>query len=123
MKTLIYKNATYYLSDDTSEPKGKTRILKYVATKDDMPHKHFSDQVVIYGRPTCPYCIKTFELLKKKKKKFIFVEVDSQPSELFAKSVLLDILKDEIRGQTTVPFVFDKGKFVGGSSDAEKYNW
>jgi glutaredoxin len=123
MKTLIYKDSTYYLSDDTSDAKGKTRILKYNATKDNMPHKHFSDYIVVYGRPSCPYCIKTFELLKKKKKKFIFVEVDSQPSDLFAKPNLLSILGNEIGSQTTVPLVFDKGKFIGGSSDAEKYDW
>jgi glutaredoxin len=121
MKTLIYKDNTYYLSDDSSEPKGKTRILKYIPSKEEMPHKHFKDYIVVYGRLTCPYCIKTFELLKQKKKKFIFVEVDSQPNELFAKSILLDILKDEINTQTTVPIVFDKGKFVGGASDSEKY--
>ena len=118
MKTLIYKNDTYYLSDDPSYSKGHTRILKYKASRDEMPHQHFMDYIVVYGRPTCPYCIKTFELLKKKKKKFIFVEVDSEPSELFSKTALLDILKNEIKGQSTVPIVFDKGKFIGGSSDA-----
>jgi glutaredoxin len=121
MNTLIYKDGSFYLSDDSSEPRGKTRIIKYKPTKDDMPHKHFKEYAVVYGRPTCPYCIRTFELLKKKKKKFIFVEVDTEPSDLFAKSALIDILKNEIKGQSTVPIVFDKGKFIGGSSDAEKY--
>jgi glutaredoxin len=121
MKTLIYKKGTYYLTDDSSEPKGKTRIIKYKPTKDDMPHQHFKEYVVVYGRSTCPYCIRTFELLKKKKKKFIFVEVDTEPQELFDKSALLDILKNDIKGQNTVPIVFDKGNFVGGASDSEKY--
>lgn len=121
MKTLIYRDDTYYLSDETSEPKGKTRILKYKASSEEMPHTHFKEYVVVYGRLTCPYCQKTFKLLETKKRKYIFVEVDSQPSNLFEKSNLLKILGAEIKGQTTVPIVFDKGKFVGGASESEKY--
>jgi glutaredoxin len=123
MKKLIYRPTedTYYLSDENNDPKGKSRILKYKPSPDDMPHKHFREYVVVYGRLTCPYCQKTFNLLEKKKRKYIFVEVDSEPSSLFAKDSLLKILGTEIKGQTTVPIVFDKGKFVGGSSDSEKY--
>ena len=121
MKKLIYKEDTYYISDDSNDPKGKTRILKYKATNTNMPHQHFKDYVVVYGRPTCPYCIKTFELLKNKNRKYLFVEIDIEPMKLFSKSNLLEILKSEIKGQTTVPIVFDKGKFVGGASDSEKY--
>jgi glutaredoxin len=121
MKQLIYRNDTYYLSDETTEPKGKTRILKYKASPEDMPHTHFKEYVVIYGRLSCPYCQKTFKLLEKKKRKYVLVEVDSEPSNLFEKNNLLNILGDNINGQTTVPIVFDKGKFVGGASDSEKY--
>jgi glutaredoxin len=120
MKRLIYKNNTYYISDDTSDSKGKTRILKYNASTDNMPHKHFSNYIVVYGRSTCPYCIKTIELLKKYPKS-LFVEIDTEPQTLFGKSNLLNILKSEINGHTTVPIVFDKGKFIGGASDAEKH--
>ena len=123
MKKLIYRSQedTYYLSDESSDPKGKTRILKYKASPEDMPHTHFSDYVIVYGRITCPYCQKTFNLLEKKKRKYIFIEVDSEPSNLFQKDKLLEILGDSIKGQTTVPIVFDKGKFVGGASESEKY--
>ena len=123
MKKLIYRPTedTYYLSDDSSDPKGKSRILKYKASPEEMPHTHFSDYVVVYGRLTCPYCQKTFNLLEKKKRKYIFVEVDSEPSKLFQKENLLEILGDSINGQTTVPIVFDKGKFVGGASESEKH--
>jgi glutaredoxin len=123
MKTLIYRPSedTYYLTDESSDPKGKSHILKYKPTAEDMPHSHFREYVVVYGRITCPYCQKTFNLLEKKKRKFIFVEVDSEPSNIFAKNALLKILGSEIKGQTTVPIVFDKGKFIGGASDSEKY--
>jgi len=119
MKQLIYKNNIYYMSDDISDSKGKTRILKYKASPEEMPHKHFSKYVIIYGRHTCPYCIKTVELLKYPK--VLFIEIDTEPNELFSKQNLLDILKPEIKDHTTVPIVFDKGKFIGGASDAETY--
>lgn len=123
MKNLIYRTDSdiYYLSDETKDPKGKTRILKYKASPEEMPHTHFTEYVVVYGRMTCPYCQKTFNLLEKKKQKFIFVEVDSEPSNLFGKDALIGILGSEINGQTTVPIVFDKGKFVGGASESMEY--
>ena len=123
MKKLIYRPDadTYYLSDEPSNPKGKSRILKYKASPEEMPHSHFLEYVVVYGRMTCPYCQNTFNLLEKKKRKFIFVEVDSEPSNLFAKDTLLEILGSEIKGQTTVPIIYDKGKFVGGASDSMEY--
>ena len=139
MKYLIYKNNTYYLSDamntidntiansignSNSNKKGKTRILsKYIASVKDMPHKHFAKKyVVIYGRTTCPYCIKTIDLLSTKKNiHILFVEIDTEPMNLFSKISLLSILKPEILTHSTVPIVFDKGKFIGGSTDAENY--
>lgn len=120
MKRLLYKNNTYYISDDTKDPKGKSHILKYTPTASNMPHKHFSNYVVVYGRSTCPYCIKTIELLKKNPKS-LFVEIDTEPMKLFGKSNLLEILKSEIGSHSTVPIVFDKGKFIGGASDAETH--
>lgn len=120
MKRLIFKNDTYYLTDDINEPKGKTRILKYIPSKTNMPHTHFSSYIVVYGRSTCPYCIKTIELLKKYPKS-LFVEIDTEPHELFTKPNLLAILNPEINGHSTVPIVFDKGKFIGGASEAEKH--
>ena len=121
MKKLIYRNSIYYLSDEASDPKGKTRILKYKASTTEMPHQHFRDYIVVYGRLTCPYCQKTFNLLEKNQREYIFVEVDSEPQNIFGKDALLGILSDVIKGQTTVPIVFDKGKFIGGASDSEKY--
>lgn len=121
MKKLIYRNGIYYLSDEASDPKGKTHILKYKPSTAEMPHTHFRDYVVVYGRLTCPYCQKTFNLLEKKNRKYIFVEIDSEPQDIFGKNALLAKLGDSIKGQSTVPIVFDKGKFIGGASDSEKY--
>jgi len=120
MKKLIYKNETYYISDDTSDSKGKTRMLKYKVSPENMPHKHFSKYIVVYGRQSCPYCIKTIEILTKYPKS-LFIDIDTEPIKLFGKTNLLDILKTDINGHTTVPIVFDKGVFIGGASEAEKH--
>lgn len=121
MRTLIYKHDKFYTTDSLDNKLGKTHITKYTASPDNMPHTYFKNYIVIYGRPTCPYCIRTIELVKKKPK-VIFVEIDNpELPELFNKSKLLDILKPEIGTHSTVPIVFDNTKFIGGADDAEGY--
>jgi protein-disulfide isomerase len=80
MKNLINKEGVYYLTDDTSIKDGKTRKVSgdYKITKDNMPHIKFKNNIVLYGRYTCPYCIATVDFLKSKPdlfKKTIFVEI------------------------------------------------
>jgi len=121
MKILIYKNNMFYMSDIDVSVNSKTRILnKYIASNTNMPHTFFSKYIVIYGRKTCPYCIKTINLLSSYKNT-LFVEIDTEPHELFNKQLLLKILQPEIKHHSTVPIIFDKCKFIGGSSDAETY--
>lgn len=130
MKKFFYKNNVFYLEDEINKntPKnnsknnnanntGKTHILtKYKMSKKNMPHKHFKDHIVIYGRYTCPYCQNAIELLKKNPM-VIFVEVDSEPVKYLGKDNLVQILGAELKGHTTVPMIFKDGKFIGGSSD------
>ena len=126
MKNLIFKKDKFYLCDDINTPDGKSCIIadNLYPTKANMPHKHFKDSIIIYGRYTCPYCIGLIDFLKTKPtlyKRTIFIEVDMHDVPLFKKQSLLDALKTEINNHTTVPIVFDKGKFIGGSSDAKNY--
>lgn len=126
MKNLIYNEGSYYLCDDIINPQGKTTCIdkKYNATSKNMPHVKFNKSIVIYGRNTCPYCIGILKFLSENSelyKKVIFVEIDSEPSELFSKNNLLKILKTDIDNHSTVPIVFDKGKFIGGSDKSKEY--
>ena len=126
MKNLIFKNDRYYFCDELSNPQGKTCLItKYVESKENMPHVQFSKRrIVIYGRSTCPYCIGLLDFLRKKPalyKKVIFVEIDTEPSNLFSKSNLLSILSPKIGNHSTVPIVFYKGEFIGGADDSKKY--
>jgi glutaredoxin len=105
--------------DDSAEKKGKTRILKYKPIASDMPHKHFKDYIVIYGRKTCPYCNNAVNYLKSAPK-VLFVEIDKEPMDLFGKSNLLKILKPVIGTHSTVPMIFNKTVFIGGSDALSK---
>jgi len=126
MKHLLNKNGVYYLSDDVNTSNGHTRKVTgdYKPSKDNMPHNKFKNSIVLYGRYSCPYCIATLDFLKTKPelyKRTIFVEVDIVGEPLFKKNKLLELLKNDIGNHTTVPIVFDKGKFIGGSSDTKEY--
>ena len=132
MKNLIFKNDLFYLSDEEGKPKGQTRsVTGYNAetiTKSNMPHQYFNKKIIIYGRNTCPYCIGILEFFKKNaalNKKVIFVDIEAEPSKFFSKSNLISILgsneKTFKKSHSTVPIVFDKGVFIGGSDDSKKY--
>ena len=113
-------------NDSNSNKKNicKSYLTEYKISKNNMPHKFFKDNIVIYGRKTCPYCQDAINYLKSKPKysdKIIFVLLDSEPSTFFSKVNLLDILKNEIGGHTTVPMTFYKGKFIGGCDDTKEY--
>ena len=129
MKQLLYKNEKFYLCDEQGSKDGQTCVVsKYTVSKTTMPHHHFKNKMVVYARPTCPYCIDFLSFLKKNNKdtkyfdNLIYIEVDSTcPNDLFSKSSLLTNLKKEIGSHSTVPMVFYKGKFIGGNDASKSY--
>jgi len=132
MKHLIFKNDLFFLSDEVDKKNGQSRsVTGYNAStisKTNMPHQYFNNKIVIYGRYTCPYCNGILEFFKSKpllNKKMIFVNIEEEPSKFFNKTNLLNILisneKTFNKDHSTVPIVFDKGKFIGGSDDSKIY--
>ncbi len=131
MKNLLYKNETFYLCDEEGTKDGQTCVVSnYTPTAKNMPHKHkdFKENIIVYARPSCPYCIDFLSFLKKNNKdtnyynNLIYIEVGSEsPNDLFSKSNLLKNLKKELKSHSTVPMVFHKGKFVGGNDDSKTY--
>ena len=129
MKNLMYKKDKFYLCDDIENKDGQTCLVsKYVASSTNMPHIQFKNKIVIYARPTCPYCIGFVDFLKKNNKntgyydKTIYVEVDGDsPDNIFSKNNILKNLKTEINNHSTVPIVFHNGKFIGGSDTSKEY--
>ena len=131
MKNLLYKNETFYLCDEEGTKGGQTCVVSnYTPIAKNMPHKHkdFKENIIVYARPSCPFCIDFLSFLKKYNKKthhydnLIYIEVDSHsPKDLFSKSNLLKNLKKELGSHSTVPMVFHKGKFVGGNDESKTY--
>ena len=129
MKNLIYKNEKYYLCDEKGATNGQTCVVsKYIVSKTNMPHKKFKNKIVIYARPTCPYCIGLIDFLKKNNNntgfydKIIYIEVDSESqNDIFSKNNILKNLQTEIKTHSTVPIVFYKGEFIGGSDKSKEY--
>lgn len=145
MKNLIYKDNQFYLCDDLDNKKGQTCIVtNYDASPTNMPHQEFNKDkykekekdkdkyhdktIVIYARPSCPYCIGFVKFLKQNNKNtnfydnLIYVEVDSEsPKKIFSKSNILKNLKTEIGNHSTVPIVFYKGEFIGGADTSQAF--
>ena len=156
MKTLIYKDKQFYLCDDIENTKGQTCVVSnYEPSPTNMPHKEFNKEkgtnivkgkekdkdkgkgkdtdtstnnnIIIYARPSCPYCIDFVDFLKKNNKNtqfydnLIYVEVDSEsPKNIFSKKNILQNLSEEIGDHSTVPIVFYKGKFIGGADKSKQ---
>lgn len=132
MKHLIFRKNLFYLSDEENESNGQTRsVTGYnmdTLSKTNMPHQYFNKKIVIYGRYTCPFCSGILEYFKNKpslKKKVVFVNIEAEPSDFFSKDKLVSILKNNEKSfnktHNTVPIVFYKGEFIGGSDDSKKY--
>lgn len=131
MKNLIFKNELFYLADDDNKTNGQTKSVSgynlKTISKTNMPHQYFNKKIVIYGRYTCPYCIGILDYLKKKPtlyKKTIFVDIEGEPSDFVSKTKLLSILASDKtfnKSHSTVPIVFDKGVFIGGSDKSQEY--
>lgn len=66
--------------------------------------------IIIYMKPTCPYCVKAMGLLSSKNVKFEKIDIsgnDNLRTQMIEKS----------GGRTTVPQIFIHGKHVGGCDD------
>ncbi len=66
--------------------------------------------VVIYTKPTCPYCHRAKTLLEKKG--IAYKEID-----IFGHEKLRAEMIAKAGGRTTVPQIFISGKHVGGCDD------
>lgn len=67
-------------------------------------------QVIVYSGPSCPYCVRAKDLLKRKGVSFQEVDVKADTAkmeEMLAKS----------NGWRTIPQIFIDGTHVGGCDD------
>jgi glutaredoxin 3 len=66
--------------------------------------------VVIYTKPTCPFCHRAKHLLEEKGSRYEEIDIAADParrSEMMTKAA----------GKTTVPQIFIDGRHIGGCDD------
>lgn len=67
-------------------------------------------KVVIYTKPSCPYCHAAKDLLRRKGVAYEEIDVGGRPADQQAMSV-------KAGGRSTVPQIFIDGAHVGGCDD------
>jgi glutaredoxin 3 len=70
------------------------------------------EPVVIFAKSYCPYCLKVKEVLKKNHVATHVIELDQRADGVWLQQALTQKYR-----QATVPYIFAKGHFMGGSSD------
>jgi glutaredoxin 3 len=66
--------------------------------------------VVIYTKPTCPFCVRAKMLLTQKAVEFIDFDIATQPE-------LRNEMIEKANGGSTVPQIFINNQHIGGCDD------
>lgn len=69
-------------------------------------------KVVLYTKPTCPFCLKSKALLKQRGIEFEDYDVSND-------SALRKKISASVGGYSTVPMIFLDDKFIGGNSELQ----
>jgi len=69
------------------------------------------NDVMVFSKTTCPFCIKLKKIFKEKRIEFVSVELNTMGED--GVKIQEELLKTS--GQKTVPNVFVRGKHIGGS--------
>jgi len=69
------------------------------------------NDVMVFSKTTCPFCIKLKKIFKEKRIEFVSVELNTMGED--GVEIQEELLKTS--GQKTVPNVFVRGKHIGGS--------
>ena len=86
------------------------KLLNLTKVLLNKPYYPTDNNIVVFGNNTCPYCRKTKNLLKKKKKKFIYRTFSSIDGSV--KSILDDFLNIITNDYKYVPVIFHNGIFI-----------
>ena len=76
--------------------------------------------ITIYYKPECPYCQNAINLCKRNKVKYELHNVFTYggKSNVISSLFLNNYLKS--KSDTTVPIIFNNGKYIGGSAELIK---
>ena len=86
------------------------KLLNLTKVLLNKPYYPTDNNIVVLGNNTCPYCIKTKKLLRKKKKKFIYRSFSSIDGSV--KSILDDFLNIITNDYKYIPVIFHNGIFI-----------
>jgi len=90
----------------------ESEFQKFVSSHiDDLIKKH---DILVFAKSTCPYCIRTKKMMTDLKLDFSWINIDSIDDQYVLRTAL-----EKKTNHRTVPFVFVKNHFIGGSSDFE----
>lgn len=74
-----------------------------------------ANQVTIYTKNHCPYCVKAKNLLNTKKVKYSEINIENSPEEL-------ESLFERTNGMKTFPQIFIKKHHIGGCDNLIEAN-
>lgn len=80
--------------------------------RDDLKEIIDNNNVVVFSKTTCPYCVKAKQLLQQNNIEFVDVIPDGSQLQSL----------EEVTGQGSVPNIWIKGTFIGGCNDGPE-NW
>jgi len=71
---------------------------------------------LVYGKNGCPYTQRALETLDEKKVSYTYVDISDYQSQFF------QLCEPKIgKNHKTVPVIFHRGKFIGGSDELIKH--
>ena len=126
-KTLLAKNGITYYYKKSAEGKWK-RIKKseWLHRKKKLPGKikilksflpKNKNIFTVYGTHWCPWCTNAVLLLKKKKFKYVFHDIEDIS---YRHGIdIIEQLQERTNNQKTIPIIFFKTNHIGGFTDLE----
>ena len=84
--------------------------------RDSIQTVNSKNNIVIWGKSTCPWCVKAKEYLNKLNKKYAIFYVDLSPYM----QVYSEILKET---HPTFPQIIRNNKLIGGFSELQNYKF
>mmetsp|Transcript_34213 Transcript_34213/g.38235 ORF Transcript_34213/g.38235 Transcript_34213/m.38235 type:complete len:174 (+) Transcript_34213:105-626(+) len=97
----------------SSEKYARTRLISSASTK--VIGLLDNNNVVVFSKSYCPFCVQTKELFKKMNVEFAVHELDQMGDD--GAEIQRELLK--MTGQRSVPNVFVKQQHIGGNDDTQ----
>jgi len=105
------------LDFDNLRKLSKEQLVDYIVDNigiNDFPTPNENVEWTVYGRDTCPFCIKTHELLETVGN-FVYVNIEDISREVFE-----ELIPKKTGNYQYIPIIFNRNKFIGGYENLVK---